>query len=266
MSVLIVIPARYASTRYPGKPLVELTGAKGDKRTLIERSWRAACAVQGVDRVVVATDDDRIRLAAEGFGAEVVMTSESCANGTERCAEAHAALGGTFEVVVNLQGDAPLTPHWFIEDLVAGSRAAPGMGLATPVLQCDGDTLNSLLQDRAEGRVGGTTAVFGQDHSGLYFSKEVVPFCAERFEGAALTPVFHHVGVYAYRPDALAAYPSWPVGPLEQLEGLEQLRFLENGRKILCVEVEARGREFWELNNPEDVARIEAMMTKMGEI
>jgi 3-deoxy-manno-octulosonate cytidylyltransferase (CMP-KDO synthetase) len=265
MSVLIVIPARYASTRYPGKPLVELAGANGEKRTLIERSWRAACAVQGVDRVVVATDDDRIRQAAEGFGAEVVMTSESCANGTERCAEAHAALGGGYEVVVNLQGDAPLTPHWFIEDLVAGLRAAPDMGLATPVLRCDGDTLNSLLQDRAEGRVGGTTAVFGRDHSGLYFSKEVIPFCAERYEGTAPTPVFHHVGVYAYRPDVLADYPSWPVGPLEQLEGLEQLRFLENNRRILCVEVEARGREFWELNNPEDVARIEAMMLKMDK-
>lgn len=265
MSVLIVIPARYASTRYPGKPLVELTGADGDKRTLIERSWRAACAVSGVDRVVVATDDDRIRLAAEGFGAEVVMTSESCANGTERCAEAHAALGGGYDVVVNLQGDAPLTPHWFIEDLVAGLLAAPDMGLATPVLQCDGATLNSLLADRAAGRVGGTTAVFASDRSGLYFSKEVIPFCAEQFDDTAQTPVFHHVGVYAYRPDALASYPSWPTGPLEQLEGLEQLRFLENGRKILCVQVEARGREFWELNNPEDVARIEDMMAKMGE-
>ena len=78
------------------------------------------------------------------------------------------------------------------------------------------------------------------------------------------TPVFHHVGVYAYRPDALSAYPSWPVGPLEQLEGLEQLRFMENGRSVLCVEVEAKGRQFWELNNPEDVPKIEAMMAEMG--
>jgi 3-deoxy-manno-octulosonate cytidylyltransferase (CMP-KDO synthetase) len=77
------------------------------------------------------------------------------------------------------------------------------------------------------------------------------------------TPVFHHVGVYAYRPAALAAYPSWPIGPLEELEGLEQLRFLENGRSVLCVEVEARGRQFWELNNPEDVARIETMLAEM---
>ena len=76
--------------------------------------------------------------------------------------------------------------------------------------------------------------------------------------------MFHHVGVYAYRPDALSQYPNWAVGPLEQLEGLEQLRFLENGRSVLCVEVEAKGREFWELNNPEDVPKLEAMMAKMG--
>ncbi|MEL0436949.1 3-deoxy-manno-octulosonate cytidylyltransferase [Phycobacter sp. K97] len=265
MSVLIVIPARYASTRYPGKPLVALTGATGKKRTLIERSWRAACAVSGVDRVVVATDDNRIRTVAESFGAEVVMTSESCANGTERCAEAHAALGGGYDIVVNLQGDAPLTPHWFVENLVEGLRAAPEMGLATPVLRCDGATLNSLLADRREGRVGGTTAVFAADHSALYFSKEVVPFCAGAYKSGENTPVYHHVGVYAYRPEALADYPAWRTGPLETLEGLEQLRFLENGRKVLCVEVEAQGREFWELNNPEDVSRIEEMMSRMGE-
>ena len=111
MSVLIAIPARYASTRYPGKPLVPLRGADGVSRTLVQRSWEAAMAVNGADRVVVATDDDRIRAEAEGFGAEVVMTSSECRNGTERCAEAHAALGGGFDIVVNLQGDAPLTPH-----------------------------------------------------------------------------------------------------------------------------------------------------------
>jgi 3-deoxy-manno-octulosonate cytidylyltransferase (CMP-KDO synthetase) len=124
--------------------------------------------------------------------------------------------------------------------------------------------LNSLLADRKAGRVGGTTAVFGRDNNALYFSKEVVPFTSATYGDDEPTPVFHHVGVYAYRPDALAAYPGWPVGPLETLEGLEQLRFLENGRKILCVEVEAKGREFWELNNPEDVPVIEAMMRKMG--
>ena len=264
MSVLIAIPARYASSRYPGKPLAKLTGASGQSRSLIERSWRAACAVGGVDRVVVATDDTRIKEAAEGFGAEVVMTSSDCANGTERCAEVHEALGRNFEIVVNLQGDAPLTPHWFIEDLVTGLRNAPKAGIATPVLRCDGATLNSLLDDRKAGRVGGTTAVFARDNQAMYFSKEVVPFTTETYAEAEMTPVFHHVGVYAYRPGALAAYPDWPVGPLEQLEGLEQLRFMENGLNVLCVEVEAKGRAFWELNNPEDVPKIESMMADMG--
>ncbi|WP_299846311.1 3-deoxy-manno-octulosonate cytidylyltransferase [uncultured Roseovarius sp.] len=263
MSVLVAIPARYASTRYPGKPLVSLTGASGDRKSLIQRSWEAACQAEGVDRVVVATDDDRIREASETFGAEVVMTSESCGNGTERCAEALENLGGGYDIVVNLQGDAPLTPHWFVEELVAGLKGDPKAQVATPVLRCDGRALNGFLEDRSNGRVGGTTAVFGHDRHALYFSKEVVPFTGNSYEDDDKTPVFHHVGVYAYRPAALKDYREWNPGPIETLEGLEQLRFLENGRSVLCVEVDARGRQFWELNNPEDVPRIEAMMKEM---
>ncbi len=261
MSVLIAIPARYASTRYPGKPLVSLKGPDGEK-TLIRRSWEAARLVSGVDRVVVATDDDRIAAHATDFGAEVVMTSSTCRNGTERCAEVARKLPG-YEIVVNLQGDAPLTPAWFVEDLIAGLRAAPDADIATPVLRCDGRALNGFLADRRAGRVGGTTAVFGPTKRALYFSKEVVPFTAAVFADDAPTPVFHHVGVYAYRPAALRAYAGWPPGLLEELEGLEQLRFLEQGRQVLCVEVAARGRRFWELNNPSDVPVIEAMLSAM---
>ena len=264
MNVLIVVPARYASTRYPGKPLVNLTGATGVSRTLIERSWRAASAVSGAARVVVATDDGRIKETSEGFGAEVVMTSPDCANGTERCAEAHRVLGGGYDIIVNLQGDAPLTPPWFIEALIDGLNDKTDAEIATPVLRCDGATLSSFLEDRKAGRVGGTTAVFGTEGRGLYFSKEVIPYTTTGYGPDEPTPVFHHVGVYAYRPAALAAYPTWTMGPLEQLEGLEQLRFLENSRQVLCVEVDARGREFWELNNPEDVPRLEQMMRKMA--
>ena len=262
MSVLIAIPARYASTRYPGKPLVSLKGPDGDK-TLIRRSWEAAMAVRGVTRVVVATDDTRISDHAAAFGAEVVMTSSACQNGTERCAEVVEKLPG-FDVVVNLQGDAPLTPAWFVEDLVAGLLANPAADIATPVLRCEGRMLAGLLADRRAGRVGGTTAVFGAGMQGLYFSKEVIPYTSKHYSDDEPTPVFHHVGVYAYRPRALAAYPTWPTGVLERLEGLEQLRFLEQGRQVLCVEVAARGRQFWELNNPSDVPVIEAMMAAMG--
>lgn len=264
MRTLIVIPARHASTRYPGKPLVPLRGARGTAKTLIRRSWEAARAVPGIEACVVATDDDAIAREARGFGAEVVMTSTRCANGTERCAEALHALGGGAEIVVNLQGDAPLTPPWFVAPLVEALAAHPAAEIATPVLRCTGATLDKLRAERAAGRVGGTTAVFGAGGAALYFSKEVIPHAPGAYGPDAPTPVFHHVGVYAYRAEALAAYPRWQAGPLERLEGLEQLRFLEHGRPMLCVEVEARGRPFWELNNPEDVPVIEAMLAEAG--
>jgi 3-deoxy-manno-octulosonate cytidylyltransferase (CMP-KDO synthetase) len=140
----------------------------------------------------------------------------------------------------------------------------PDAALATPVLRCDGAMLAALRAERAAGRVGGTTAVFGADRRALYFSKEVVPFMAGAPEPDAPTPVFHHVGVYAWRAEALSAYPKLPQGPLEKLEGLEQLRVLEAGLPVLCVEVAARGRRFWEVNNPGDVAVVEAMLAEAG--
>lgn len=262
MKTVIIIPARYASTRYPGKPLVALRGPDGVSKTLIQRSWEAAMAVRGIAEVYVATDDDRIRTAAEGFGAQVIMTSEACENGTMRCADAVARAGLMADLVVNLQGDAPLTPASFVEDLVAAMAANPQTEVATPVLRCDRETLAMFLADRKAGRVGGTTAVFDRQMKGLYFSKEVIPYTGGQDHDPV--PVFHHVGLYAYRPDTLAAYQDWQAGPLETLEGLEQLRFLENGRSILCVEVDAGKRVFWELNNPVDVERIEQALARQG--
>jgi 3-deoxy-manno-octulosonate cytidylyltransferase (CMP-KDO synthetase) len=261
MNTVVFIPARYASTRYPGKPLVELTGATGEKKSLIRRSWEAAKAVEGIDAVYVLTDDDRIRAASEAFGAEVIMTSSEARNGTERCAEGVAKLPEVPEIVVNLQGDAPLTPAWFVSDLVAHMKAHPEAQMATPVLLTDPETLANFVTDRKEGRVGGTTAVMRGDGTALYFSKEVLPYV-----GSLESPpqVWHHVGCYAYRPNALEAYANWPEGPLEKAEGLEQLRFLENGWPVDCVAVEGRGRVFWELNNPVDVARIEGVLKKEG--
>ena len=250
---VVAIPARYGSIRLPGKPLRRIAG----EPMIVHVARRAREA--GAREVVVATDDARIADHAAGFGAEVVMTSSDARNGTERCAEVAAKLPG-YDAIVNLQGDAPLTPAWFVEDLLRGLAADPAAEIATPVLRCDGRAVSGFLADRRAGRVGGTTAVFGAGGRGLYFSKEVIPYTGRDYAPDEPTPVFHHVGVYAYRPAALAAYPSWPVGPLETLEGLEQLRFLENGRAVLCVEVEARGRAFWELNNPSDVAVIESML------
>jgi 3-deoxy-manno-octulosonate cytidylyltransferase (CMP-KDO synthetase) len=166
---------------------------------------------------------------------------------------------GGYDLIVNLQGDAPLTPPWFIGDLVA-SMAQGTADVATPVLRCDGAMRAALIADRRAGRVGGTTAVFAADGSALYFSKEVIPFCAQNFEGTDPTPVFHHVGLYAYRTAVLRDYPHWPMGQLEALEGLEQLRFLEQGRRVHCAQVAARAHQFWEVNNPEDIPIVEAMI------
>ena len=257
MRALIVIPARHASERFPGKPLAMLRGATGASRSLIERTWEAARAVPGA-RVAVATDDARIADHCEGFGAEVVMTPESCRNGTERCAAAVEALGGEWDAVVNVQGDAPLTPPWFVEALLE-RMADPSVSVATPVLEATPEAAAALRADRAAGRVGATTAVAREDGSALYFSKEVLPFSAD---GAAR--VLHHVGVYAYSAQALRLYASWPMGALERSEGLEQLRFLERGVAVACVRVEAPGRPFWEVNHPDDIPRVEAILAEIG--
>jgi len=252
--VTIVIPARFKSQRFQGKPMAMLRGATGIEKSLIQRSWEAGCAVPEAARVIVATDDDRIAEHAHAFGAEVMLTSANAVNGTERCAEVATRLPEA-ELIVNLQGDAPLTPPEFVTAVVA---AMDGAEMATPVLRADAQTLRRLQADRVQGLVGGTTAVFSASGHALYFSKEVLPF------SDSLEPVFHHVGLYAYRAEALRRYARWPMGPLERAEGLEQLRFLEQGVAVRCVEVEAKGRVFWEVNNPQDIERVEKALAEMG--
>ena len=261
MKTIIIIPARFASKRYPGKPLTMLHLPGGQSKSLIQLSYETACRVKGIDSIYVATDDSRIQTAAHAFGAEVIMTSSDCANGTERCADAMMLAKLEADLIINLQGDAPLTPEWFVEELVSEMRQDNIAQMATPVVQVDLQTYGHFKEDRLDGLVGGTTAVFDRSGNALYFSKEVLPFLNQQsLPDPTNIPVYHHVGVYAYRPEALKAYMSWPEGPLEKLEGLEQLRFLENGQKVKCVEVDGKGRVFWELNNPEDVKRIEQVL------
>lgn len=259
----ILIPARYASTRFPGKPLAALRGADGVARPLIERSWQAACAVADPAAVWVATDDARIAGAVRGFGGQVVMTPATCRNGTERCAAALEVLGPVAPIVVNLQGDAPLTPAMVVRDLVAALDADAGAAMVTPAVRCSPTLYAHLVGDQAQGRVGGTTVVFNAQRRALYFSKRVVPHVApDRADAHA--HVHLHLGVYAYRPDALAAYAAIPPSPLEEIEGLEQLRFLEAGSTIRVVECDPPEWDCIELNNPQDVPAIEAILRQRG--
>jgi 3-deoxy-manno-octulosonate cytidylyltransferase (CMP-KDO synthetase) len=259
----ILIPARFASVRYPGKPLATLRGADGSARSLIQRSWDTAQAIAGPDRVWVATDDARIADAVGAFGGRVVMTPTSCRNGTERCAAALDVLGDVAPIVVNLQGDAPLTPGFVVADLVRALADAPDAAMTTPAVRCSASLYRHLVSDQAAGRVGGTTVVFGRDARALYFSKRVIPHLPET-RADAHTHVHLHLGVYAYRPAALAAYVAAPPAPLEELEGLEQLRFLDMGETIRMVPFDPLPWDCIELNNPEDVPAIEAVLRARG--
>jgi len=259
----ILIPARYASTRYPGKPLATLRGADGSALSLIERSWRAATAVAPPERIWVATDDQRIADTVTAFGGQVVMTPESCRNGTERCAAALAALGEVAPVIVNLQGDAPLTPAFVVSDLVAALAADPAAAMATPAVECSASLYAHLVTDQAAGRVGGTTVVADAAGRALYFSKRVIPHLPASTVDAHKA-VRLHLGVYAYRPSALVAYAAAEPTPLELCEGLEQLRFLESGQAIRLVPFPALDWDCIELNNPEDVPAIEAILQARG--
>ena len=261
MKAVIIIPARYGSTRYPGKPLATLRTREG-KKSLIQLSWEAANKVSGISEIYVATDDKRIEEHAVAFGAKVIRTSSKCKNGTERCAEAVSNVQLEAEIIVNFQGDAPLTPSWFVEEIIASLKADKSTDVATPVLRLDRKSYNLFFEDRKSDRVGGTTVVFDKDMYALYFSKELIPFFEiSKIEQDKPIPCYHHVGVYAYRKNILREYLSWPESNLEKLEGLEQLRFLSENKKVKCVEVSSRGNVFWELNNPEDVQRIEKVIS-----
>ena len=258
MKTTIIIPARYASSRYPGKPLVKLNLPSGEKKPLIELTWRAAGKVKNVNDIFIATDDTRIANVVRAFGAKVIMTSSHCRNGTERCAEAVENARLDSDLIINFQGDAPLTPPWFVENLIKNMITDPTADMATPVVRLDRETYHNFRTDRKKGLVGGTTVTFDSKGYALYFSKEMIPyFKLEELKKSALIPMFHHVGVYAYRPKVLKEYITWPEGLLESLEGLEQNRFLENNRVVKCIEVNSKGRLFWELNNPQDIKRIE---------
>jgi len=170
---VILIPARYASSRFPGKPLVSLKGASGVSKPLIQRSVEAARRVSGISGVFVVTDDERIADACRGSQVGVIMTSPECRNGTERCAEALAQLHDP-DLVINLQGDALLTPAHFVEALIERMRSGD-VDVATPAMRLRGSEVRALQQEEAAGRVGGTTVVTDNAGRALYFSKRLIP-------------------------------------------------------------------------------------------
>lgn len=264
LSFAIIIPARYASTRFPAKPLAQLRGAGGVNKSLIQRSWECASLVPGCTGVWVATDDDRIAAEVEKFGGQVVMTSPECENGTARCADAIATLGDVAEVIVNLQGDAPLSPHSVVEQLVQRLQDDPEAVMATPAVRCTRSLYDHLSADVAQGRVGGTTVVFNSANRALYFSKRMIPYLPANSIAGEFVPMHLHLGLYAYRCDALRSYNAASLSQIESLEGLEQLRFLDLGMPVSVVELDPLEWDCIELNNPTDVPAIERVLAERG--
>ncbi|MGI9377329.1 MAG: 3-deoxy-manno-octulosonate cytidylyltransferase [Tsuneonella suprasediminis] len=260
MRVSIIIPARFDSTRFPGKPLAQIRGATGLNRPLIARTVAAALGVgQGSD-VLVATDDPRIAENARLAGAQAAITDFPCRNGTERCAAALSDAGEEAEVIVNLQGDAPLTHPGAIEALIREMATDPRVKVATAMIRCAPETVERLRADEAKGRIGATTVVVDGAGDALYFSKRILPYGG----GDTNCPIFLHLGLYAYRRDVLLHYASTTPAALEEAEGLEQLRFLDDGIPVRMIEVDEPVGGLWEVNNPGDIVLVERALALRG--
>lgn len=241
VKVVVVIPARYLSTRLPGKPLVSLAG-----KPMIQRVYERARLAQRVDRVIVATDDERIVKAVEGFGGEARLTRTDHRTGTERVAEVAAREEG--ELFVNVQGDEPLLDPVAVDTAVAALLEEPAASIgtvATPI---------KTPADIVDPNVVKTVLDF--DGNALYFSRAPVPWVRDT---ANKLQVRHlkHLGLYVFQRDALLEYPTLPQGELERSEQLEQLRWLENGWRVRVAEVE---HDAVSVDVPEDVARVEKLL------
>jgi 3-deoxy-manno-octulosonate cytidylyltransferase (CMP-KDO synthetase) len=240
---VVVIPARYGSTRLPGKPLVTLAG-----KAMIQRVYERARMARRADRVIVATDDDRIVKAVETFGGEARMTRPDHRTGTERVAEVAAHVEG--EVFVNVQGDEPLLDPGAIDAAVNALLEEPAASVATVA------TPIKTPADIMDPNVVKTVLDF--DGNALYFSRAPIPWVRDT-AGKVQIRHLKHLGLYAFRRDALLEYPTLPQGDLERAEQLEQLRWLENGWKIRVAEVE---HDAVSVDIPEDVARVEKLLQK----
>ncbi len=236
-----ILPARWGSTRFPGKPLHPLAG-----KPLIQHVWERCRCCTRLDDLLVATDDERIRAAAEGFGARVAMTSPDHPSGTDRIAEAVAADPAATHVI-NIQGDEPLIAPALVDELVAALLEDPALDMVTAANPIDpGD---SAVADPNVVKV-----VVDLSGRALYFSRSPLPYFRNAVEGL---PVLRHKGIYGYRRAFLERFVAWPPSPLERAESLEQLRALEHGASIRVI---ATDEDSPGLDTPEQVAAIEASL------
>jgi 3-deoxy-manno-octulosonate cytidylyltransferase (CMP-KDO synthetase) len=240
-----IIPARYASTRFPGKPLIDING-----KTMLQRVYEQAAKSKLLNKVVVATDDQRIFDHVLSFGGEAVMTAADHPSGTDRCWDALQQLTDAFEYVINIQGDEPFIKPEQIDELAAVLKDG-NTELATQMIAVDS---YEMLFDKGEVKI-----VLNTNDEALYFSRMVIPFIkgVEEKDWHTHHRYYRHVGMYAYRKDILEQVTQLHVSALEQAESLEQLRWIENGFSIKCVTTKYESHC---IDTPEDVEKVLKLM------
>ncbi|MCL1143163.1 3-deoxy-manno-octulosonate cytidylyltransferase [Shewanella gaetbuli] len=239
MSVILVIPARYGSSRFPGKPLALING-----KPMIQHVCERAALAKGLDSIYVATDDDRIKNVVEGFGGKVVMTHPDLASGTDRINDAINQLKlADDDLIINVQGDQPLIDPITIEQLITLFQRHPNeFDMATLAVEITNPAeINSPMHVKV---------VFDNSFNALYFSRSKIPYGRDTDD----YPVYKHLGIYAYSKKFINTYAALPLGRLENLEKLEQLRALENGYKIKLA---ISAFDSTEVDTPEDIRKCE---------
>jgi 3-deoxy-manno-octulosonate cytidylyltransferase (CMP-KDO synthetase) len=242
MSCTVIIPARYASTRFPGKPLHVIAG-----KPLLQHVWERCRKARHIDHILIATDDERISEAARGFGAEVCMTSPNHQSGTDRIAEAARMLPNATHII-NVQGDEPLISPDLVSELAAKMQAEAQIGMITAVHAIHDDV---LLDDPNV-----VKCVLARDGRALYFSRSRIPHPRGKHPQMQS---WRHMGIYGFRRDFLEQFVRWEPSPLEVTESLEQLRALENGASIHVV---ITGHDSPGIDTPEQAAGMEIILTK----
>jgi 3-deoxy-manno-octulosonate cytidylyltransferase (CMP-KDO synthetase) len=244
MLIIGIIPARYASTRFPGKPLIQING-----KSMIQRVYEQAAKSKLMTKIIIATDDDRIAEHAKSFGAEVVITKAEHPSGTDRCFEAYQLNGQNFDYVLNIQGDEPFLDPEQIDSLAQG--CAEDVEIATQMIKC---TDHDVLFDKGEVKI-----ILNSNKEAIYFSRNVIPFIKgkDEKEWHKHFDYYRHVGMYAYRTDILEKITQLKPSALELAESLEQLRWVEYGYKIKCIETSFESHC---IDTPEDIEKVMRLM------
>lgn len=241
LRAVAIIPARYGSTRFPGKPLVDLKG-----KTLIARVWEATMNATTLNKVVVATDDERIARHCEQIGADYILTSSELLTGTDRVEAAYRALGVTSDVILNIQGDEPLLESTLIDQLVVAIENSTA-DVATPIKKIN--SIEELVNPTI------VKVALRNDMTALYFSRSTIPHFRGIDKELWLShyQYWKHIGLYAYRPKALKRFVELKQSPLEIAESLEQLRLFADGAVFQCIETDC---ELIAVDTPEDADKV----------